>query len=747
MKTHARLIAVLVASSLSLAHARAVDSADARMDEGARAFARGAFGEAAASWKDAAALSGKAGQPARRADALLNLGQAYHALGQRRLAMESLEEALTLAEAPERQLKIKAALGALCTFSKMDDRAERLLRESLALARTLGDAGATAPVLNDLGNLLAAQGRSEEAAKTYKECAALAGQSALAAKALANLAAVEPDAHDAEEANQRALRAIAKLPDSHEHAALLLTAGRTWLRHRQPAKALAAWRQAGEIALRIEDPSTRSYALGFLGELYEEGGRHEDALKLTREAALLAQRARSPDALFRWEWQKGRLLARLGEAGPAIEAYHRAITSLDEIHHDVAVGFGNTNRRSSFHDAVGPLYYELTDLLLRRADSESDETRSQQSLAEARDTLELLKSAELVDYFQDDCVNLLKAKITPVETVNTHTAVVYPVVLRDRTELLLGFPDGIRRFKVPVGGHELMRVVRDFRRHLETRTSYEYLTEAWQLYDWLIRPIEKTLAQREVDTLLFVPDGALRTVPLQALHDGHEFLVSKYAVAVTPGLTLMDAQPIQRDRAKVLLNGLSQPTQGYSALKWVPFELDTIRKLYGGTVLTDTEFRLDKVAGEFRDQQYSIVHIASHTQFCRESRETFLLAYDKPMSLDDLERFIRPGQFRGRPVELITLSACETAAGDDRAALGLAGVAVKSGARSALATLWFVNDQSSSLLISEFYRQLHDTPGISKARALQSAQLKLIGDRQYRHPCYWAPYLLIGNWL
>jgi CHAT domain-containing protein len=108
---------------------------------------------------------------------------------------------------------------------------------------------------------------------------------------------------------------------------------------------------------------------------------------------------------------------------------------------------------------------------------------------------------------------------------------------------------------------------------------------------------------------------------------------------------------------------------------------------------------------------------------------------------------IRPSEFRGKPVELLTLSACQTAAGDDRAALGLAGVGVKAGARSALATLWFVNDQASSFLISEFYSQWNSAASISKAKALQSAQIKLLADRRYHHPCYWAPYLVIGNWL
>jgi CHAT domain-containing protein len=114
--------------------------------------------------------------------------------------------------------------------------------------------------------------------------------------------------------------------------------------------------------------------------------------------------------------------------------------------------------------------------------------------------------------------------------------------------------------------------------------------------------------------------------------------------------------------------------------------------------------------------------------------------------MDQLEQYVGLFKFREDPLELLTLSACETAVGDDRAALGLAGVAIKAGARSALGTLWYINDQASSDLVAEFYRQLQD-PSISRAIALQRAQIKMLGNRRYQHPGYWAPFLLINNWL
>jgi CHAT domain-containing protein len=246
---------------------------------------------------------------------------------------------------------------------------------------------------------------------------------------------------------------------------------------------------------------------------------------------------------------------------------------------------------------------------------------------------------------------------------------------------------------------------------------------------------------------VFVPDGALRTIPLAALHDGHHFLVTDFAVAVTPGLTLTEASPARRERMLLLVAGLSQGVQGFSPLDYVPQEVRLLQGLYRSDTLVNRDFSDTKLKQEFTQGQYSLVHIASHAQFDRQANQSYVLTYDARLTLDDLEGLIRPSEFRGQPVELLTLSACQTAAGDDRAALGLAGVAVKAGARSALATLWFVNDQASAALISEFYTQWSRDRSVSKARALQLAQLSLLTDKRYRHPCYWAPYLVIGNWL
>ena len=186
----------------------------------------------------------------------------------------------------------------------------------------------------------------------------------------------------------------------------------------------------------------------------------------------------------------------------------------------------------------------------------------------------------------------------------------------------------------------------------------------------------------------------------------------------------------------------------YPALTHVEDELAAIEEAFGGRKLLNEEFSVGALERELRETQFGIVHIASHGEFSADAGETFLLTHDpdEPLTMDRLAELVGITEFREQPLELLTLSACQTAAGDERAALGLAGVAVKAGARSTLATLWYIDDRASADLVAEFYRHLTD-PEVSRAEALRQAQLSLVRDPSYRHPGYWSPFLLISNWL
>ena len=707
----------------------------------------------------------KAGNTNAEVRTAVSLAGAYQTLGQHRRAVLVLENALGRAEkSGERSnaLRIRHQLGAALVMTLEFDRASVLLAEALVSARVARDEALTGAILNDLGNSQAAQQKNGEALASYRESSDLAHKSAnrpLVARALSNAASTAARMGDpvaADELNAKAIEAIEALDSAQTKALLRLTAGLTDRQIKFPdggqdsrlrLRANQSFRKALAEAEVAKDLRTETYALGHLGQLYAEDGQSEVALALTRRATFAAQKAQIPEALYRWEWQTGRLLALRNEPEPAIAAYRRSVQTLQSIRNDVSLGYGNSPVRQSFREGQGPLFLELADLLLQQSKRATDRKTEQDLLLEARDTVEQLKSVELEDYFCDDCVNLKRSKKTNVEAVDGRTAVVYVIPLATRTEVLVGVASGLKRFTLDVGTVALSAEVLAFRRNLETRTTFRYLEQAQQLHDWIIKPIRQFLKEGNVDTLVFVPDGALRTIPFSTLHDGNRFLIEDFAVAVVPGLSLVEPRPIERGKARMLLNGISEAVQGFPPLGFVPAELSSIAALYPGEIFLDGKFLLKDFQRRMTEEQYSIVHIASHGQFDRDVRKTFVLTHDAKLTLNDLEAAIRPGQYRGKPVEMLVLSACQTAAGDDRAALGLAGVAVKAGARSALATLWFVNDQSTSTLVSEVYSQLQKNPDLTKARALQGAQLKLLADRRYRHPCYWSPYLLIGNWL
>jgi len=367
-------------------------------------------------------------------------------------------------------------------------------------------------------------------------------------------------------------------------------------------------------------------------------------------------------------------------------------------------------------------------------------------LFEARDVIERFHVAELSNYFHDECVAQLEAKVLAPEAVSPNTAVVYPILFPERIDLLVSLPDGMHRYTLPVSAVRLKSTARILRQHLQDPTARGYLNLAQQLFEWLVAPYADELERQGIDTMVFVPHGVLRSVPMAALYDGNNFLVERYAIAVIPGLGLVDPQPLDRAHMSVLIGGLSAPVQGFSALPNVPQELERIQEIFGGQILLDEEFRLDRLQAVLVEQQPTIVHLASHAQFTGDPQTSFILTFDGKLTVDRIESFIGASKFREHPLELLVLSACETAAGDDRSALGLSGIAIRAGARSALGSLWSISDEATAELISKFYEQLQD-PRNSKAAALRAAQVELLNDSRFAHPFFWSPFLLISNWL
>jgi CHAT domain-containing protein len=511
--------------------------------------------------------------------------------------------------------------------------------------------------------------------------------------------------------------------------------------HIQAAEVLEA---AGHVANSVGDVRAASYALGHRGHLYELDGRNDETLMLTRLAIGYVQQVHAPESLYQWEWQLGRVLRAQDKIDQAILSYQRAADLVQTLRPEMAAGTALAG--ASFREASGRLYFELADLLLQRSGSTATRDEAQPYLIKARDAIELFKTAELRDYFADECVDAFQTHHTKLEDVSRQAAILYPIILPDRTEVLVSLPDGMHRITVTIGQEELKQEALAFRRLLQKETTREYLRKGQRLYDLLLRPLEPEFAKFDINTLVIVPDGPLRMIPFSALHDGKQFLIAKYAVATTPGLNLTDPKPLSRERIEVLSAGITEGVQGFSPLPNTAGELEAIGGLYKTHRLLNEEFRVLVLEQEMKTRPATILHIASHGKFERDVKNSFLLAFDEKLTMDRLSQIVGLSRFRNQPLELLSLSACQTAAGDDRAALGLAGIAIKAGARSALATLWFVNDEASSALVVEFYRQLKD-PALSKAQALRQAQLKVMENPDFQHPIYWAPFLLLNNWL
>jgi len=738
----------------------------AAMRQGEQLLRQGQFEQAVVLLNIAVQFYSKMPTSAPHIKALIRFGEAQQALGEYVDASEALHQALPLAKSLKEiglSVHALAALGNLQIALGAPQQAEQLLNEASTLASNLQAPALKATILNNLANHYRLQNNPQQAMKMYLESAQLAKQNQawlLAAQALANAARLALKNEDWQQAEQLANEAIA-LPKNtlnpHDTAYLLINLGRTLSQlnekigepdNQRRLRAFQLFNEAKQIASAANDLLAASYALGYTGQLYEIEQRYQEALIFTSRAIFQAQQLSPHDTmhpLFLWHWQTGRLQNQLKNRPAAIDAYQNAVDKLATLRHLQNTNDGDDSL--SFKEAIAPVYLQLVDLMLQDSEQIQDPTQLSDHLQQVRNTVEQMKAAELRDYFRDDCVDRLQAKTKDVSEISPSAVVIYPILLAQRVELLLSFPGGsMQRYTVPVPVSQFIEEVRKFRRLLEKRTTHQHRKPGRRLYQWLIKPFEAEFAKKHINTLVFVPDGALRTIPMAALYDNGQYLIEKYAVATTPSVNLTDPQPLDRNEINAVYGGLSESVQGFPSLTHVPEELNGIQALYDGPLLLNRAFTGPRLKDILTNNSINVLHIATHAKFSANADDSYLLTYDGRVSINQLSEYIGLFKFREKPLELLVLSACETAQSDDRAALGLSGIAIKAGARSALGTLWKVDDAASSALIRGFYQELKN-PNHSRAVALQRAQQYLIQRRDFRHPGYWSAYILINSWL
>ncbi|MBD0265777.1 MAG: CHAT domain-containing protein [Tolypothrix sp. Co-bin9] len=515
--------------------------------------------------------------------------------------------------------------------------------------------------------------------------------------------------------------------------------------------------KATEQARSLGDKRAEAYALGNRGGLYEltEATPQTQAEKFTQQALSIVSNFEAPDIAYQFFWQLGRIRKTQGDIEDAIAAYTKSYNAIQSLRGDLVAN--NAELQFSFRDSVEPIYRELVDLDLQYAASLNKEVKndkSQKLLIQARDVIESLQVAELNNFFRQACV---EGTAKQIDKVDKTAAVIYPIILRDRLEVILSLPNQpLTLHTKQISRESFEKTIQDVQGSLKSPDSLVegFLPKYKQLYNWLVQPLEKELATTKVSNLVFVLDGELRNIPMSILHDGNNYLIEKYPIAVTSGLQLIEPKPLADINLRALTAGLSEVSKDFTGqfnqLPNVKEELEQIKKsgISSRQILnakfTSKEFKKEIVASGF-----PIVHLATHGQFSSKAEDTFILSWDTRINVIDFGNLLRNSTLnQGRPIELLVLSACETASGDKRAALGLAGVAVRAGARSTLATLWSVEDKSTAQIMGELYRQLDQAKQkkISKAQVVQNSQLTLLKDTKYNHPHYWAPFVLVGNW-
>lgn len=721
-------------------------------------FQTGKYAAAVEYWRSAININESNQQTLLLANNLNNIAQAYLGLGQTLLAEKKLNEAIIIAKEEEQLNSIlSSAYLALSNIEKIKGeyiRAETYSNDSLKyasgseekiaanhnlsqifylhsqkLAKKIEDISPQdldiesleEKITSYLDRALSAANKSIELSESENS------QSLITVEAYLQLIKLSSQSKQfkSDYYLKKAETILAALPNSTRKVYALINLSEF---KQNPVPSL---KQATEIAEHLEDNRATSFGLGRLGQYYEQEKQYPEALDWTNKAILAASKTQTHKSLYQWHWQKGRIYNSLGQTDKSISAYDQAIASLQKIRTELA---RSPNEQLDFSQEIEPVYRELLQLLLSHPTSEQID----QALA-IRDLLQL---SELENFFGDDCLELISRtnKLLPQETGLIHT-----IILPEATHVIFKQGKQSTSIQIDITQSRLEKLVGQWRYSLENQVEETYFSLGKNMYNLLIKPIERELALNQPDTLIFMNDGILKNVPMAALHDGQQFLVENYAVNVSLSLNLrIRDERTFTPKAQVLAFGLSEETENFSALPHVKQEIRSINELITVKQFLNTEFIPTRVEKALIENNYPIVHFATHGKFDGTLEESFLETYQGRISLEDLENILNEHQltFPDNPIDLLVLSACETASINNRATLGMAGIAIRAGVRNAVGSLWSVSDRSEVYLIKEFYDGLIREQ-LSPEESLRQAQMKMIGAEF--HPSVWANLILISS--
>ena len=533
------------------------------------------------------------------------------------------------------------------------------------------------------------------------------------------------------------------------------------------------------LAESINDVRGESYSLGYLGKLQEQSGQNNDDKRMsyinTKKALIKAEEiaergGNAQDLVYQWQWQLGRILTKEDTSREAISAYEVAVKTLETLREDL-VSFNNPDLQFSFRDSVEPVYREYVDLLLTDQEASGNLGRvseAQETLQKAQKAIESLQVAELENFLKCQLKNTRQVPIyRAIDENKLNAATIYTIILEKRLEVILKLPGNNQLFRYTPKDSDKETVekkLKELREAIGEKSPKDNSAPEFEtVYSWVIGGISDQLEKAKVKTLVFVLDGALRNIPMAALYDGKQFLIEKYSIALNLGTEFSDRKPLQAGKFRILAAGLSKAVPDLSAspgdktelsaLPGVETELEELKSKFPSRIKTlqNEEFSAKNVQEQILQQNFDIIHLGTHGTFSSNPETTNIRVFDKELNVNEMEQILRKRtDDRLDTIGLLFLSACQTAVGDKRATLGIAGMAVRTGANSVIATLFDAQDTVAPELISAFYEEL-GKPNITKADALRLAQLRLLQDSsengaRKKLPRSWAPFILLGNW-
>lgn len=518
--------------------------------------------------------------------------------------------------------------------------------------------------------------------------------------------------------------ALSNLPSTHQTVMLWLNLADI-IDHQEPIT------QANAIAQTLNDYQGMAIAKRKLGHYFETQQQYPLALAYTQEALKYAHAQLAHEQLYRTSWQKARIYEAIGEKKAAKLAYEQAVYSLNRIRNKLISA--SKNIQFNFQKEVEPVYRNYLSLLLENPTSKNLDTVTQ--------VFDLLQLSQLENLFQDSCFDESDRGIEPSEILQKNKiAVINTIILPNSLHIIFRLPQGNKyHIQQNITSQQLNHKIEEWKTNLFKVTTNDYLTSSQYFYDLLLSPFEHKFPSSKVKQLLFINDGLLKNLPMSALYDRkkQEFLIEKFPISNNLGQQFItNSSDIE---SPVIAFGLTESRPPINkSLPNVTNELQEIKNIWGGNTYLDQEFTRERFIEILKTQRPQILHIATHGIFTGVSETTYLQSYDQIIDLNDFDDLLQ----RHTNLSLLTLSACETATGNEKAVLGLAGVAIKQGIPNTLGTLWQVQDNVSARLIRQFYQNIENN--IPPVKALQLAQLREL-ENISQHPRSWAAFLLIGT--